>query len=324
VPQTQILSVVLPLGPRNADPAGLITQWHSAVSRIGTELELVVVANGLLPTAVDGLRALSASLSNLQVYVLQAPVSSQLALFAGLEHALGDWVAIARPESDPPDVIADLFHGAIRDGTDLVIAVDRDPPMDRMPTVRILSWIFHRLFRAFHGFDLSQAAPSARLFSRTVVNAILQHDYPLVALDVLPATGGYRCTIVPYHRKQISTPDALLDLARERWRTLIGINAVPLRAANGLCALGALAAMLYSLYAALTYLFKENVVPGWTTLSLLMSGMFFLMSLVLWFLSEYMILLLDAGARRARYGIAEEFASNIQTRRQRLNVESEE
>jgi len=36
-----------------------------------------------------------------------------------------------------------------------------------------------------------------------------------------------------------------------------------------------------------------------------------------------MLILLDAGARRARYEVAEEFASALQPRRQLLNVETE-
>jgi hypothetical protein len=297
--------------------------WHEAASKIGTEIELVIVANGLPRETVQGLRTLAETIDNLQVYILQLPCRIPVARFAGLEHAVGDWVVIIDPVSDPPGVLGDLFDAVVRDGADLAAAVDRHPHSGWALSERLLSWCYHRLFRAFHGFNLNQTASSTRLLSRSVVNAILQHDFPLVALDILPLTGGYRSSFVQYSRqvpeKNASTVERILD----RWRILLGINAVPLRVANALCALGAGAALVYSVYVALVYFFKEDVVPGWTTLSLLVTGMFLLMSLVLWFLSEYMILLLDAGARRARYDVAEEFASNTQTYRRRLNVESE-
>lgn len=320
---TQILSVVLALGPQQADPTDLIIKWHGAASRIKTEFELVVIANGLTPHVVRGLRSLAATLSNLQVYVFQIPRRVQIARFAGLEHAVGDWVAIVNPASDPPELLSSLFEAAIQDGTDLAVAVDHDPHFGWPLSVRLMSWGYHKLFRALHGFRLSQPASSTRLISRSVVNAILQHDYPLVALDILPFASGYRCSVVQYQKCTLSTADPLIDRVGERWQTLIGINAVPLRVANALCGLGAIGALAYSVYVALIYFLKDSVAPGWTTLSLLITGMFLLISLVLWFLSEYIILLLDAGARRARYEVAEEFGSNIQTYRQRLNVESE-
>lgn len=61
---------------------------------------------------------------------------------------------------------------------------------------------------------------------------------------------------------------------------------------------------------------------GDSPVSLMLSGMFLTLSLVLWLLSEYMIMLLDSGARRPRYEIAEEFSSNVQGYKTRLNVES--
>ena len=96
---------------------------------------------------------------------------------------------------------------------------------------------------------------------------------------------------------------------------------MPLRLANLFCALGALAAVLSSVYVIVVYLFKDDVMPGWTTVSLLLSAMFFLFSIVLWLLSEYMVMLLDDGARRPQYEIAEEFCSTVQTHRDQLNVE---
>jgi hypothetical protein len=113
------------------------------------------------------------------------------------------------------------------------------------------------------------------------------------------------------------------ERARTRWRTLIGINAVPLRLANLLCGISAVGAWLYSFYVIIVYLVKDNVVPGWTTLSLMLSGMFMMMALVLWLLSEYMLMLLDPGARRPRYEISDEFGGQLRSPDNMLNVETE-
>ena len=50
---------------------------------------------------------------------------------------------------------------------------------------------------------------------------------------------------------------------------------------------GSLSNLLYSLYVVLILIFKSDVAPGWVTLSLQQSGMFFLISLVLLIISEH-------------------------------------
>jgi hypothetical protein len=169
---------------------------------------------------------------------------------------------------------------------------------------------------------LSYESPSARLLSRAVVNELAQQDSPLIAFETLLASSGYRkAVITACHRG--GTRPSVTERARTRWRTFIGVGAAPLRLTNLLCGAGALMALVYSVYVVLVYFFKKDVVPGWTTLSIIISMMFLMLSLVLWMLSEYMLILLDAGARRARYEVAEEFASVLQPRRQLLNVETE-
>jgi len=78
-----------------------------------------------------------------------------------------------------------------------------------------------------------------------------------------------------------------------------------------------------SAYVVTVFLVKPDVMPGWTTLSLLLSAMFLTMSVVLGMLSEYLIHALDPAARRGRYEICEELTSGVQPRDQRLNVEVE-
>lgn len=320
---TQILSLVTTVDAAS-NPVQVVSGTallHAELSDLRLPFEIVMVVNGGSGELLTALRQLAAELSDLQFYALQYPVDRATALLAGLENAVGDWVATFDLESDRASVFAELFRAVQRDNAEIGLARPEHLEGPRGLLVRLLSPLFHRLFRSIHGFALDEASPSLRLLSRTVVNAILQSDAPLVAFDTLAATSGYAKTLLPTaHGKRRAM--GLGDHVRARWRVLIGLNAVPLRLANGLCGLGALLAALYSLYAVVVYFFKHDVVPGWTTLSLMMSSLFFLMAVVLGLLSEYMIMLLDTSARRPRYHTASEFASRHQTRRQALNVET--
>jgi glycosyltransferase involved in cell wall biosynthesis len=322
VAHTSIISIVTVVDARAGEIGATLRALHAVAHSLDSPFELVLVANGCAPTVLAQLRTEAATLDNLQIYVLKLPVDHATALVCGLENAIGDWVATLDLEQDDPAVIGRMQEAAIAGAAEVALGVPEGAAVRRGAAEALLAKGFHAAFRAVHGYNLADEAPSARLLSRAVVNNVLQHDFPLVAFETVPATGGYRKVIVPLARRSgLALP--LAERVHLRWRTLIGLNAAPLRIANAFCAAGAGLAFVYSVYVIVVYLMKESVVPGWTTVSLMLSGMFFMLSAVLWLLSEYLVLVLDAGARRARYEIGEEFASNVQTRRARLNVETE-
>lgn len=320
--RVHVLSVVIVVDGVDAAAQAAIRSVHATLVGLEAICELVVVVRGATPSDRAALVQLTAELPDVQVYLLQGWVDHLTALLAGIENAVGDWVATLDPYADAPGEVVSLFRRVLADGTEIGLAVDSRRNAQGGVADRLASRAFHRLFRLLHGYDLHAEAPSVRVMSRAAINSVLSHESPLVAFETVAALGGYSKTVVetasiaPQH---LATKERIMN----RWRTLIGINAMPLRLANAVCAIGAALAVLYSLYVVVVYLIKEDVAPGWTTMSLVLSAMFFMMSLVLWLLSEYMVLLTDAGGRRPRYHIAEELSSTVQTRRAQLNVESE-
>lgn len=318
---TQILSIICVLDGRQREPVTVLREVHRFAAAMSMPFELVILVNGLMPRGSEDVRSLARTLDSLQLYFMKRRVDYPTAVLAGLENAIGDWVATIDPACDDPAVLRDLVQAALREHCEVAVA----SPMGRVPRSpmeAVLSSAFHFVFRRLHGFSLALESPTARLISRAVVNDVLQHDSPLIALETLTAAGGYtRISVRAIQHSQLRLPIA--ERLRVRWRTLLGINAAPLRIANLICAAGALAALLYSIYVIGIYFFKSDVMPGWTTVSLILSAMFLTFSLVLGMLSEYLIMLLDVGARRGRYEIAEELASTVQPRSKLLNVETQ-
>ncbi|HEV2442140.1 MAG TPA: hypothetical protein VGT07_06430 [Steroidobacteraceae bacterium] len=318
---TQILSIICVLDGRQREPVTVLREVHRFAAAMSMPFELVILVNGLMPGGSEDVRSLARTLDSLQLYFMKRRVDYPTAVLAGLENAIGDWVATIDPACDDPAVLRDLVQAALREHCEVAVA----SPMGRVrrgPMETVLSSAFHFVFRRLHGFSLALESPTARLISRAVVNDVLQHDSPLIALETLTAAGGYtRISVRAIQHSQLRLPIA--ERLRVRWRTLLGINAAPLRIANLICAAGALAALLYSIYVIGIYFFKSDVMPGWTTVSLILSAMFLTFSLVLGMLSEYLIMLLDVGARRGRYEIAEELASTVQPRSKLLNVETQ-
>jgi hypothetical protein len=318
--KTQILSVVCTLTGQEPHFPSALKELHEAVCGLSTLAELVVILNGPAPSAVTTLRHLADSCEHLQIYVMKRRVDYSTALMAGIEHAIGDWVATMDLEADDPSLIRRLFEAALRERAEVALSL---PGLSKRPLVdTIASTVFHRLFRALHGFDLASGTPAARLLARAVVNGLLADDSPLIAFETLTGGAAFRKCVVPCVRRPAFQPRRG-EAAQIRWRTLIGIDAAPLRLANLFSGISAAGGLSYSFYVVVIYLVKRDVVPGWTTLSLMQSAMFMMLALVLWLFSEYMLMLLDPGSKRPRYEIADEFRGRAHPGDDALNVEAE-
>jgi hypothetical protein len=318
--RAQILSVVCALTGHEARLRTSLEELHEAIVKLSVLSELVVVLNGPNPESASILRALTTRCDHLQVYVTRRRVDYSTALMVGLENAIGDWVATIDAESDDPSVIRRLFEEALRQQADVALSV---PDIGKRSVLDALtSRVFHGIFRALHGFSLALDAPTARLLSRTVVNSVLCDESPLIAFETLSARMSYRRCIIRSTRRN-PVPRSPRERAHIRWRIFIGVAATPLRLANLLSGISAAGGLVYSLCVMIVYFVKKDVVPGWTTLSLMQSCMFAMLAIVLWLLSEYMLLLLDPGARRPRYEIADEFGGHAIAPGDLLNVETE-
>jgi hypothetical protein len=144
----------------------------------------------------------------------------------------------------------------------------------------------------------------------------------MVAVETISAKSNIKKTIVPQTTKKGSEL-SWREIMHNRWMILIGINHMPLRLANLFSGFGALLAMSYSLYVIIINLVQNNIVAGWTTVSLMMSLMFLTMSAVLWLISEYLVMLMDPYSRKSRYEVVERISSNIQARDSYINIELE-
>jgi hypothetical protein len=174
---------------------------------------------------------------------------------------------------------------------------------------------------------LVQHASGFRVFSRQAVNALTRiksrrRYFALLAYDI-----GYRVTAVPYQRICRSgnplTP-SVLSAVRTGSSMIVHNSTRPLRIVSILGLLGSFLSVLYAVYVVVVYIVKQDVMPGWATLSLQASGLFFLVFVMLTLIGEYLGRLLDESSDRPLYNVLDETTSPIMLNdERRLNVLSE-
>jgi hypothetical protein len=84
---------------------------------------------------------------------------------------------------------------------------------------------------------------------------------------------------------------------------------------------GAIANFFYSFYVIIIAVAKDDIAPGWVSVSMQQSGMFLLISLVLLVLGEYLLHTSSLSTAGPLYHVAQEFTSSQMTRCEKLNVE---
>ena len=316
------LSIVLIVKNESHALHSILTEATTVIRSRVSDYELLIIDNASEDDSVVTLKNLTGEggLPNLQVYALTKEVDTDTGCVVGLENALGDFVAVIDPNTDDIEFLCTMLDDAV-EGADVVFASNEQKPRQSL-AYQICFTIFDMLFKHFNGIHLVKEAPRYRVLSRRVVNFILQHPMPLIAYRHLPATAGFTKVNLSYRAElRPSPPRRLADSIDRGVRLLVSTTRGPMRLVTTLSIFGALSNLIYSGYVIAIGILKADVAPGWITLSLQQSGMFFLISLVLLVLGEYILNMARLSNEGPLYHVAQEFTSAVAPRREKLNIE---
>lgn len=316
------LSVVCHLRNQNDLIEPILQQITEVVRPLVYEYEIVIVDNGSTDASIETMKHLTGDdgLPNIQVFSLINEVDSDTASYVALEHALGDYVVMFNPLTDSIDVLPDLLRIAMQ-GYDAVFAKN-ELESEQNRTYRIANSAFNAVYSRIGGVHLANDAPQYRILSRLVANSVLKQNQPAVAYRHFPASGGFSKTTFKYESQPVASTDKGLGESINRGlRMLVSTSQLPLRLVTGLALFGAASNVLYSVYVVLVAALKSSVAPGWVSLSLQQSGMFFLISLVLLVIGEYIVNMSAVTTKGTDFLIGREMKSSKLTKLEKLNVD---
>lgn len=316
------LSVVMVVRNQSSHIDGILAKAVDSLSDQVSDFEVIVVDNASEDDSIAVLKRATGGqgLPNIQVYALTKSVDTDTASWVGLENALGDFVAVLDPLSDDIGFLGKMLDKAMA-GADVVFANNKNKFAQSL-SYRGANFVFNSLYQWFNGIHLAKEAPQYRVLSKRVINFILQHPQPAMTYRHLPATGGFARARLDYSAPAIFAHRKKLGESFDRGiRMLVSTTRVPMRLVTSLSLFGAMANLVYSIYVLAVGLLKPDVAPGWVSLSLQQSGMFFLLSLVLLVLGEYILHMAALSNEGPLYHVAQEFTSARLTRREKLNIE---
>src|ERR1039457_7277812 len=165
-----LLSVVAPVYDEEELVEEFVRRACAAVADYS--FELVLVNDGSSDSTPELLDRLAAADPRVRVVHLSRNFGHQAALTAGLEHAIGDVVAMIDADlQDPPELIREMI-AQWSQGADVVYAVRRQREGETAFKLATASW-FYRLFDKLAQVDLEPNSGDFRLLDRRALDALL-------------------------------------------------------------------------------------------------------------------------------------------------------
>ena len=262
------LSLVIPVLNEEPNVPMLYRELREELDPLTPDFEIIFVDDGSTDGSAQAIAVLHEHDPRVKLVSLSRNFGHQNALTAGMDHATGQ--AIIMMDADlqhPPSMLRELVR-LWREGFEVVYTV-RETTGDAGKAKRLSASLFYRLFRSLSGIDLPANAADFRLLDRKVVEAFSHIRERTRFLRGLTSWVGYRSAGIPYRASPRKTGRSKYDLRRMiRFAIdgLVSFSATPLYVAIFLGMALAAAGCVYLLFVLYARFVTGNVVPGWTSL----------------------------------------------------------
>jgi polyisoprenyl-phosphate glycosyltransferase len=307
------LSFVIPIYNEEPIIAELDRRLRAFFAAVGPEIgqswEVVFVNDGSRDRSGELLRGLAAAEPRYKLLSFARNFGHQIAITAGVDRAEGDAVVVMDADlQDPPEVVGSMI-ARWREGYDVVYAV-REKRHGETIFKRATAAVFYRLLRAMlGGISIPADAGDFRLMSRPVVltlRALREHHR---FVRGLVAWVGFKQIAVKYDRPARFAGDTKYPFRKMLRFAIDGITSfsiVPLRMATWLGVVAGLFGVVAAVWAVYVKLFLQGVVPGWTTITILVALGSSAQLLMTGILGEYVGRIYEEVKRRPLYVVGEE------------------
>ncbi len=298
------LSVVIPAFNEEDSIADFLSDVVSATVDIDS-VEILVVDDGSLDSTAAIVSGFSKRFSQVKLLKLLTNSGHMAAITAGLKNCSGDWVVtIDADGQDDPRLIPDMLRACLDTGSQICFMTRVDRKNDPIRH-RLFSPIFYKILSGSTYGSAPYQAADFRLMSRCVVSQLNQLPESNRVYRVLVPALGFTSTTIEYNRKSRlkgKSKYGFLQLARLGLRSMLATSGAPLRWISFTSILFAILSLCIALFAFILGLTSEAL-PGWASLALMISTLFFFQSLATLVICEFLLVLLADVRQRPLYQI---------------------
>ena len=272
-----------------------------------SELEIIVVNDGSTDDTENIVSSMSQEFSCISLINLALNSGHMAALSAGFKHASGDWIVTVDADGqDNPTLILEMYQKCIESNADVCFTRRKNRNSDSYKH-KLFSPLYYKVIsRATNGNSIYQSADFRLISSRVLSTINTLPEVNRMYRVLIPAL-GYKSVIIEYERDL-----RFAGTSKYNFRSLfnLGIKSIlattgaPLRWVSLISLFGAFFALIMSSVALIQGFFYHSI-PGWASISFIISVMFFLQSISSLVISEFLLILLADVRQRPIYQLAE-------------------
>ncbi len=321
IKQTSFVSAITVIRETTDSTVDYLKNLSIILSSNFSDFEIIIIDQCSTDDTEKKLDASLTSIPCIRYIRLTQEVAFDVAMAAGAENAIGDFLVFLTSESDPIDIIIPAINEC-KNGSDIVLGVDKDYHAS----------FFYRLLRPISGFTLKKllnystpiGTTNFYCISRRAANAIMNTERFHHQFTFRIVNTGYKTTKFEYNaRKDGKKRRTLANSISKFFQILVFNSTKPLRLMSIIGFGGSMFTFVVSLYALLINVFKNDVAAGWTTLMLFLSLMFALIFIILALFGEYLSRILDDNLNDRHYDVLFEKTSSVMLDEERQNVLSD-
>ena len=267
------LSLVVPCYNEAENVAAFQDCVIQAFQDCGYDYEIIFVNDGSKDATLHNLRKLhSAQKCPVKVVSFSRNFGKEAAIFAGLNHACGEYTALIDADlQQRPEIVRDMVQILDEQPEYDVVAAYQD----RRGEGKVLSFFkkyFYSIINMLSKVTLQPDASDFRTFRSSVRDSILElKEYHRFSKGIF-AWVGYDTCFIPYtacERAAGTTKWSFWKLVNYAIEGIIGYSTAPLRLATVLGSATGIAAVLYLIWVIIEKLFFGIDVPGYATIIVL-------------------------------------------------------
>lgn len=228
-----VYSIVIPVFNEVEVLDTLYSRMTTMLEKLNEPWEIILVDDGSSDGSSEIMRSLSERDPRIRVIFFSRNFGHQIAVTAGMDHALGDAIVVIDADlQDPPEVIPELID-KWQEGYEVVFAVRQEREGETWFKKTTAS-LFYRLIYKITDVKIPLDTGDFRLYDRKVVDVMKKMREKHRFLRGMSSWVGYRQIGVPYNRAKRfagSTKYPFKKMIKLAWNAITGFSYVPLQLA---------------------------------------------------------------------------------------------
>lgn len=276
-----MFSLVIPVYNEEFLIEELVSRSVKAIEAFTANYEILIINDGSTDDTLQKLVEARGRFPRLKIIDLSRNFGHQAAYTAGLELALGNYVAMMDGDlQDPPELLAEMYYKLKNDGLDIVSGKRKGRKSKRL---LLATNLFHAIFKKVSGLEDIENSGNFSVMNRAAVNAMLQMKESIRYLPGLRSFIGFHHGYVEFIRddrkegKPKMTLGKLIVLASD---AIFSFSKFPIKLCLVLGSIGTIVFLVAGIYALTAKIFGFALF-GWSSTVL---SIYFLGSIQLIFL----------------------------------------